>query len=260
MNFRRTYSIKLLTALLFLSLLTACATASTGIEEVASSEDSGEVQKEHSMSDEVHSEHHGHHGEHGHHDHRFQDPEEYAQRWNNPERHQWQQPAEIIAAMAITPGMTVADLGAGTGYFIPFLSHAVGEEGQVLAVDIEEAMLEFISASAEQEGWTNVATVLAAAETGLEEASVDRIVTINTWHHIPNRREYSRHLATRLKDGGSVWVVDFHEESPMGPPAEHRLSPEVVIAELEAGGFHAELHPLRLERQYIVVATLPSSR
>lgn len=251
-------SLKLLSALLFISLAAACATTTSSEDDMPTEEEtSAETTQEVSEEEEAHHGHHGHHEHQGHHDHRFEDPERYAESWNDPARHEWQQPDAIIEAMEIDAGMTVADIGAGTGYFIPFLSEAVGEEGQVLAVDVEEVMLEYIQESAEREGWTNVDTVKAGEESGLEEASVDRIVTINTWHHIPNREAYSEHLATRLKEGGSAWVVDFHEDSPMGPPPEHRLPPEVVIQELEAGGFQAELHELRLERQYIVVATLP---
>ncbi len=201
--------------------------------------------------------HHDHGDEAGHHDHSFDDPEEYAQRWNAPERDQWQQPEAIIEAMGIEEGMTVADIGAGTGYFIPFLSEAVGENGTVIAVDVEESMLQFIEEMANEKGITNVETRLPGeGESGLDEASVDRILIVNTWHHIPNREEYSAHLRERLIDGGSVWNVDFHEDSPAGPPPQHRLAPEVVVAEMEAGGFTAEVHELRLERQYIVVATV----
>ncbi len=210
-------------------------------------------------ADEEHQgHHHGHDDHHGHdhHDHSFDDPEKYAQRWNDPARDEWQQPQAIIEAMEIEEGMAVADIGAGTGYFIPHLAEAVGEEGTVLAVDIEQSMLDYIDDMAEELELDNVETVLATGDgSGLEEASVDRIITVNTWHHIPNRAQYSAHLLERLTDDGSVWVVDFHEDSPVGPPVEHRLAPEVVIDELEAGGFDAEVHQLQLERQYIVVGT-----
>jgi SAM-dependent methyltransferase len=201
--------------------------------------------------------HHGHQGHGGHQDHRFTDPEHYAKRWNDPARDSWQNPTGIIEAMAIEPGMTVADLGAGTGYFIAHLSKAVGPEGRVIAVDIEQVMLDYIAQAGEREGWTNVDTLLAGADTSsLKPASVDRILTVNTWHHIPNRAQYSAHLATTLKPGGSIWVVDYRLDSPSGPPPEHRLAPEVIISELEAGGLQAELHPMKLERQFVVVARL----
>lgn len=216
--------------------------------------------------DEPHDDH-GHHGdkkhergdeehEHqDHHDHRFKDPELYAELWNNPERDQWQRPKAIIEAMEIEEGMTVADLGAGTGYFIPYLAEAVGEGGTVLAVDIEPSMLEYIDDMAQEMGLENVETVLAEPEdSGFEEASVDRLLTVNTWHHIPNRGQYSAHLRERLTEHGAVWIVDYHEDSPQGPPEDHRLHPDVVMGELEEGGLSPELVDLQLERQFVVVA------
>ncbi len=195
--------------------------------------------------------------EHGHGDHHarsFDDPESYAERWNHPERDAWQRPDLVIEAMEIEEGMAVADLGAGTGYFIPHLAEAVGDEGVVYAVDIEEEMLRYIDEMVEELGLDNVETVKAeASSSNLEEASVDRILTVNTWHHIPERGEYSRHLRERLQAGGSVWVVDFTKDSPTGPPAEHRLEPDSVARELEAGGLRAELRELDLDRQFVVV-------
>ncbi len=197
---------------------------------------------------------HGDHDHGDHHDHSFDDPEEYAERWNDPKRDEWQQPQAIIDEMGLEEGMTIADIGAGTGYFIPFLSEAVGDEGRVIAVDIEESMLDYIEALAAEEGLENVETRLAeGASSGLDEAEVDRVITVNTWHHIPNRGEYSEHLKSRLKEGGSVWVVDFHEDSPSGPPEHHRLAPEQVIEELAAGGLAGETR-MELERQYVIGA------
>ena len=250
-------SLAISTALIFLAMA-ACSSAPTAEDEAPAEDEM--VHEEESHHHDHHDDHHGHdhhegHDHHaGHHDHRFEDPEQYAERWNDPARDEWQQPEAIIEAMEIEEGMTVADLGAGTGYFVPFLAQAVGDEGRVLAADIEESMLQYIDDMAEEQGLENVETVKAEfTHSGLPEGEVDRIVTVNTWHHIADRGEYSEHLYQTLSDDGSVWVVDFHEDSPMGPPPEHRLPPEVVIAELEEGGFEAELHELRLERQYIVV-------
>lgn len=189
-----------------------------------------------------------------HYDHSFDNPERYADDFNDPERDEWQRPTQVVEAMKIDEGMTVADLGAGTGYFIPHLARAVGNDGQVLAVDIEPDMLDFIMKMVAEKDIAPVDTVLARPEdTRLEKASVDRILTVNTWHHIPNRGDYAQHLASRLKEGGSVWVVDFERDAPMGPPRRHRLTPESIMKELEAGGFDARVHDLGLPHQFVVV-------
>lgn len=223
-------------------------------DDATEAAEEGEQRQGHDHHD--HHEHHDHHGDDhsGHHDHRFDDPERYAERWNDPDRDRWQKPEDIIEAMEIEEAMTVADIGAGTGYFVPFLSEAVGEEGRVFAVDIEASMIEYMDDMIADAGLENVETLLADPDdSGLPTGEIDRIVTINTWHHIADRKAYSQHLLQRLDDGGSVWVVDYHEESPVGPPVEYRIPAEVVVSELEAGGFSAEVVDIGLERQYVVV-------
>jgi ubiquinone/menaquinone biosynthesis C-methylase UbiE len=155
--------------------------------------------------------------------------------------------------MSISPGMTVADIGAGTGYFTEHLSAAVGPEGTVLALDIEPNLVEFIQQRAEQEGWGNVrAQVVAPDDPGLDAASVDRVLIVNTWHHIGERPAYVARLQEALRPGGAVFVVDYTRESEHGPPVQHRLLPEEVAAELEAGGLTPEILDETLPEQYVV--------
>ncbi len=192
-----------------------------------------------------------------HYQHGFENPERFAERWNDPARDTWQTPGAVIEVMGLDEGMSVVDLGTGTGYFIPHLAEAVGEEGSVFAVDIEPAMLEYVAERAKAQEIPNVDTILATPEhTRLAEGSVDRILTVNTWHHIPNRDRYAAHLAGRLKEDGSVWVIDFTKEAPMGPPRKHRLDPQEVVDELEEGGFAADRVDLGLPHQYVVVGRL----
>jgi len=189
-----------------------------------------------------------------HHEHRFEHPEEYTDDWNSPERDDWQKPDRVLAAMKVEPGMTVADLGTGTGYFVPHLSAAVGAKGCVKAVDREPAMLDYVAEIAEDNELGNVDTVTAdPTDTHLPPASVDRMLTVNVWHHIPDRVDYAAHLAGRLTENGAVWVLDYTAEAPMGPPEEHRLAPKGVVHELEQGGLAAEIRDLGLPHQFAVV-------
>ncbi|MDX1383208.1 MAG: SAM-dependent methyltransferase, partial [Thermoanaerobaculia bacterium] len=84
--------------------------------------------------------HDGHHRSEGMH-HDFSDVERFERMFEDPERVRWQQPEKLVAALEIAAGMTVADLGAGTGYFLPWLNAAVGPKGRVLALDVEPAMV-----------------------------------------------------------------------------------------------------------------------
>lgn len=213
-----------------------------------------------------HGAHHGgagHHGGHdgGHdgaapaHDHRFEDPAAYAAVWESPERDAWQEPEKLVAALEIAPGATVADIGTGTGYLLPYLATAVGEGGTVLAVDLEPAMLKWVEERAARDGLARVKTVLATPTSpGLAPASVDRAVMVNVWHHIGDRVAYGKAVREALREGGRFYVVETRMDAPDGPPVHMRMTPEVVIADLTAAGLSAELSAWENARQYMVVA------
>ncbi|MBX3186133.1 MAG: class I SAM-dependent methyltransferase [Labilithrix sp.] len=194
-------------------------------------------------------------GRHGHH-HRFDDAAGWSKVFDDPARDEWQKPERVVAAMKITPGMTVADVGAGTGYFEPHLSRAVGPSGAVIAVDVERDMVAWIDARAKREGLANVRAVLApASDPTLPAAKVDRVLVVDTWHHIDDRPAYARKLAASLAPGGGVYIVDFTKESPHGPPPHARVSPEETIRDLGEAGLGAEVVPVDLPFQYVVRAS-----
>jgi cyclopropane fatty-acyl-phospholipid synthase-like methyltransferase len=187
--------------------------------------------------------------------HDFSDTAKHAKSFDNPERVEWQKPDQVIALMGVEEGMTVVDIGAGTGFFVPFLARAVGAGGKVLALDVEPNMVEHLRARAAESGLAQVeARRVDPGDPGVAAGSVDRILIVNTWHHIDDRGAYSAKLREGLAAGGSVWVVDFDKTSSKGPPAQHKLEPREVIAELEAGGLAAEQVAEDLPEQYVVVA------
>jgi cyclopropane fatty-acyl-phospholipid synthase-like methyltransferase len=198
--------------------------------------------------------HHGDdHGDHHPIGHRFEHAADWVPVFEGAERDKWQKPAEVIALLELTDAMTVADIGAGTGYFLPHLSRAV-PGGKVLGLDIEPDMVRHIQQRARDESLANVeGRVVAVDDPGLAEHSVDRILIVDTWHHIPARADYARKLRAALTPGGAVYVVDFTLESKHGPPREHRLEPAKVIAELEAAGLTAKVIEESLPHQYGVV-------
>lgn len=208
--------------------------------------------------------HHGEHPGHGEHEghrmsadtthHSFADAERWSKVFDADDRGEWQKPDEVVALMKIGGGMTVADLGAGTGYFEGRLSAAVGESGKVLALDVEPNLIDFITERAQREGWANVEPRrVPYDDPELGEASVDRILIVDTWHHIAERPAYAAKLWKALKPGGAVYVVDLTRESPHGPPVEERLSPEQISQELSEGGFQVEVAEETLPYQFVVV-------
>ncbi len=173
-------------------------------------------------------------GDHMH--RRFDDPEKWAKNFDDPARDQWQMPDRVIAALDLKPGQTIADIGAGTGYFTIRLAKSPAKP-QVIAVDIEESMVNYTRHRASKEGLKNVSGAVAAADSANIPSPVDLILIVDTFHHIPAREAYFRKLAASLKPGGRLAIIDWLPGGPMGPPEAFRFSPEKIAAELAKAGW-----------------------
>jgi ubiquinone/menaquinone biosynthesis C-methylase UbiE len=197
------------------------------------------------------AEHH-HHG--GGMPHRFENADHWATVFDDPARDAWQQPDRVLAALELGPGMVVADIGAGTGYFAVRIARAI-PDGQVIATDIEPDMIRYMTERATREKLPNLrAVVTPAADPQLAGASVDRILVVDVWHHLGDRVAYARALARALRPGGKLAIVDFKLDATHGPPPKHRLAPDQIIADLRAAGLTATVSPTELPEQYIVIA------
>ncbi|MDX2091235.1 MAG: methyltransferase [Kofleriaceae bacterium] len=198
---------------------------------------------------------HAHHHQHGgpmH--HRFEHADEWAKKFDDPARDAWQQPERVIAALELKPDSVVADVGAGTGYFAMRIAKQV-PQGKVIATDIEPDMVRYLTERAQREQLPNVEARLAKeADPGLAPAGVDRILVVDVWHHLADRKAYAKALAAALAPGGMLAVVDFKLEAEQGPPKQHRLPSEAIIDDLRSAGLVAEVSATQLPDQYIVVA------
>ena len=201
--------------------------------------------------------HHADHGDHvgqGMH-HRFDNADQWAKMFDDPARDAWQQPDRVIAELDLTPTLTVADVGAGTGYFAVRIAPKV-PQGQVIATDIEPDMVRYLTERARREQLPNLRAQIATAhDAGLAPASVDRVLVVDVWHHLADRVAYARSLAQALRPGGKLVIVDFSLDARRGPPRQHRLAPEAIISDLRAAGLDAKLSSTTLPEQYIVTAT-----
>ncbi len=194
----------------------------------------------------AHSHHHGMR-------HDFSDVKRWVKIFDNPKRKAWQKPMEVIKLMAIKPGMTVVDIGAGTGYFLPYLRTAVGAKGKVLGLDLAATLVKHMNQRAKKAGWKNVtATQVKPNDPQLAPKSVDRILIVNTWHHVQNRGAYAAKLKAALKPGGAVFVVDFGANATRGPSKKHRLTPKQVSDDFTKGALEATILQETLPEQYIV--------
>ncbi len=194
-----------------------------------------------------------HHGDTSKH-HVPRSAEEYIKILENPERDAWQKPHEVVQALALRPGATVADIGAGSGYFALRFAHHVGLQGKVLAVDIDAKLLDHITKRAADMKLANVETILASGnDPHLRAESVDLIFICDVIHHIEQRPQYYQLLARALRPGGRVVIVDFHKKPlPVGPPIEMKISREEMIKELETSGFRLSGEHTFLPHQYFL--------
>ena len=183
---------------------------------------------------------------------RFDDAEKWAKEFDNPERDAWQKPEEAVEALKLTPAMTVADIGAGTGYFAARIAKRV-PEGKVFAADIEQDMVRYLGQRAEREHLANLVAVQAAADGANLPEPVDLILVVDTYHHIGNRTQYFAKLQASLRPGGRLVIIDFKADLPNGPPPQHRIPPEKVAEELAAAGYGLVETQTILPRQYFLV-------
>jgi ubiquinone/menaquinone biosynthesis C-methylase UbiE len=187
-----------------------------------------------------------------HMEHRFDDAERWAKSFDDPARDEWQMPARVIEALALRTGQLVADIGAGTGYFTVRLAKSAAAP-KVYAVDIEPSMVQYVRQRAAKEGLKNVVAVHGAGDrTNLPE-SVDLVLIVDTYHHIPNRVEYFTALRKVMKPSARLAVVDFRKGVPGGPPDEFRFTEEQISRELAHAGFALQAQHDFLPRQIFLV-------
>ena len=158
----------------------------------------------------------------------------------DPERKKWLPPDEILARLELQPGWTVADIGAGTGYFALPMARAVGEAGHVLAVDASPEMLARLRARADEERLTNLRFTRAeASSTGLGPRSCNCVLMANVWHEFDDHGAVLAEAQRILKPGGRIVILDWRPDAgpEHGPPLEHRIAAEAASEALAQAGF-----------------------
>ena len=154
---------------------------------------------------------------------------------------------EILEAIGLEPGESVADIGAGTGLFLEPFSAAVGDSGTVYAVDISPQFIDHLEERAKEEGYSNVEVVLCdERDSRLPANSVDAIFVCDTYHHFTYPQTTLASLRRALRPGGRMIIVDF--ERIEGVSSEWilghvRAGKEVFLAEIEEAGFVLEDEP-----------------
>jgi len=187
---------------------------------------------------------------------RFDDVEHWTRVFDDPGRDEWQKPDELVRALAIGRGMSVADVGAGTGYLSRRLSAAVGESGAVFSVEVEPNLVTHLRERAEKEKTPNIVPVLASADNPrLPAGTIDLVIFVDAYHHIDDRTHYLEFVKRSLSRGGRVAIVEWKPgRLPVGPREEaHKIPREKLVRELEGAGFKPVGSLDVLPYQYLVM-------
>ena len=165
----------------------------------------------------------------------------YAESFETEGREAFRFRKRILAACRLKSGMSVADVGAGSGMFTRLFADEVAPGGTVYATDIAENFLKHIEKTCEDAGIKNVKTVLAKADSsGLAPDSVDLVFLCDVYHHFEFPQKTLASLHAALKTGGRLIVVDYRREKGKTPDwlMKHvRAGQDVVTREIEAAGF-----------------------
>jgi len=173
-------------------------------------------------------------------------------------RHIWQRPDFVLENMGDIEGKTIADLGAGSGYFaVRFLKSGAN----VIALEIDPKMIDIMNSEATYLP-DSLQDRFEARLAGLDDSKLlddetDLVFVANTYIYIENRVDYFRKLASRIKSGGQLMIVDFKKKNtPLGPPLESRVGLGQVEEELTSAGYQIiQSDDTSLKFQYVVIAS-----
>ena len=174
------------------------------------------------------------------------------------EREDFQMKDQILEKMELGPGMRVADVGAGSGYFTIPVAQAVGPYGNVLATDLFDQMLNYIDRRLKVNELKNVTLQkVERDDPGLPAKSFDLILMVDVYHYIKDRTGYGEKLINGLAEGGRLIVIDYipkpFEERPWGPSPDQQVSAEIMTQDLEKAGFKFYKKYDFLPEQYFLI-------
>jgi len=153
---------------------------------------------------------------------------------------------EVIDYMDIKPGMTVVDIGVGTGYFAIPIARIVGDKGTVYAVDVQTAMLEHLEKKIVHESLSSIFEIIEAPaeDTSLPGGCAHIVLMANLWHEIDDHMAALEEAGRLLIPEGRLFILDWRPdvERPPGPALEHRISANQVVAFLTANGWKMDLN------------------
>jgi ubiquinone/menaquinone biosynthesis C-methylase UbiE len=171
------------------------------------------------------------------------------------EREEEEAPSKALDALELKPGMVVADIGAGSGYYASRMARRVGPAGRVYATDIQPGMIDLLDRRIRSEGLSNVTTVLGGMDDPkLPPNSIDLAIMVDVYHELQQPQIFLQRLKEAFKPGGRLVLLEFRKEDPKVPILEvHKMSVAEVKQEMEAEGFVLDRVIDVLPWQHIIV-------
>jgi ubiquinone/menaquinone biosynthesis C-methylase UbiE len=183
---------------------------------------------------------------------------EFVKRFESEDREVYARRNEIVQAVGLKAGMSIADIGAGTGLFTRLFAEQVGPEGKVYAVDISKDFLRHIAAGAKARGQSQIVTIQGSQDsTKLHEGSIDLAFLCDVYHHLENHEQILASIHRALRPGGTLVLIEFDrvEGKSSDFVLKHiRASQGEFIREIESAGFErlTNARPIKLRENFMV--------
>jgi len=174
-----------------------------------------------------------------------------------PEREQEENPDGALDALNLKAGMTVADVGAGTGYMSLKMAKRVGPSGKVYAEDVQPEMLQRVQANAQKAKVRNITTLQGSfTDPMLPKGQMDLVLLVDVYHEFSEPQKMLHGIRESLKPDGRLVLLEYRKEDPKIPiREEHKMTVAEVKTELEAEGFMLGPVIETLPRQHILILT-----
>jgi SAM-dependent methyltransferase len=171
-----------------------------------------------------------------------------------PDRAEEERPDLLVAALALSAGMNVADVGAGSGYLSKRIAPRIAP-GKLYAVDVQAQMVELLKQLSSQPGMLNVVPVLASPDSvNLQTVSIDLAVMVDVYHELSQPQEILRSVINSLKPGGRLVLVEYRGEDPrVAIKPLHKMTISQIRLELRQFPLEFERSDERLPVQHMVI-------
>lgn len=181
--------------------------------------------------------------------------EKLVNRFEGAERDAYQKPLEVMNYIGNVENQTIMDIGAGTGYFAFRLAEA---GAKVIAADVDDRFLNYMKEKMDTLKFEHPVELRKVPYDSplLKDAEADKVIIVNTYHHVDDRSNYFAKVKKGLTSNGELIVIDFFKKDlKIGPPQRHKVSVDEVVTELKKAGFtHFKKEVDLLAYQYIITA------